>query len=204
MKKFITVISMQPSDKFNAVHYSAQEGDTLLENDIKTHYPILIAIRNTVIKREKIAVNIVVTDNCEYVPKNKDTFMEELNEARDEIGFEYELKEIHTSMKETSDKHLELFEDIIKSIDKDDELYTDVSYGEKPTPMVMMMVLNYAYDLCENTDIKAVIYGAKNHATGTTEVYDVTSLFYMNSVIQKLSSIKPADPLGFIRNVLEA
>ena len=204
MKKFITVIPMQPTDRFNAVHYSAQEGDSLLANNIETRFPIMIAIRNTTDKDEKIAVNIVVTDKHEYVAANKQLFIDELEKAKNEIGFEYELTEIHTSLEENSDKQLALFEGIIASINENDELYVDVTYGAKPTPMVIMLVLNYAYDLCENTDVKAVIYGAMNHAAETTEVYDVTSLFYMNSVIQKLSSIKPADPLEFIRNVLDA
>ena len=196
MKKFITVIPMQPTDRFNAVHYSAHDGDTILANDIETRFPVMILIRNTAVRGETIAVNIVVADNNEYIESNRQLFIVELEKIKNDVGFDYELTEIRTSMEETADKQLALFGSIIASVNENDELYADVTYGAKPTPMVIMMVLNYAYDLCKNTTVESVIYGNDN------EVYEITSLFHINSVVQKMAVIRPADPLGFINNII--
>lgn len=203
MKKFITSIPFQPTDKFEKVRYAAQENDKLLANDIETRYPIIVAIKNSVRKGENISVAIIAANEHQNVGKNKELFCEELDALKANIGFEYELKEIPTTTAETPEKHLELFEEIISIFEENDEIYADITYGTKPTPIVMMMALSYAYEMCSNTDVKAVIYGAKNHVTSKTEIFDESCLFYMNSVIHKMAQTKPSDPLKFIRNILD-
>lgn len=203
MKKFITSIPFQPTNKFEKVRYAAQENDKFLANNIETRYPIIVAIKNSVQKGENISVTIIAANDHQNVEQNKKLLIEELDLMKADIGFEYVLNEIKTITEETPEKHLELFEQIIGIFEEDDEVYADITYGTKPTPIVMMMALSYAYEMCSNTDVKAVIYGAKNHITGKTEIFDESCLFYMNSVIHKMAQTKPSNPLKFIRNILD-
>lgn len=202
MKKFLSFIPTDTTN--NSVHYFIQEGNTLLENDIETHFPIMILIRNNVVSGEIIAVNIIVTDNHKCVEANRQLFIEELEKAKNDIGFDYELTEIHTSMEEISINQLTLFVKIIQKIYENDELYVDITYGTKPTPTIITMVLNH-YDLYNNyslykTPIKAIIYGTMDYAVYTTETYNLIWLLHKNSVIQ-MPMIRHVDPL-FIKNVI--
>ena len=203
MKKFITVIPMQPPEKFKKLHYAAPENDKLLSNNMETRFPIFVAVSNCVKQGENISVTAVITDNHDNVTENMKYFLEELEELRARIGFEYELTELHTSKEETPEKHLALFGDMIGIFKDGDEIYADMTYGTKPTPMVIMMSLSYAYEICSNTDVKAVIYGSKDHSADTGELFDISSMFYINSVIHRMSAAKPSDPLAFIKDIID-
>ena len=210
MKHFISSMTLQPF--LNPVHYNNTESVPMLENSMVTPFPALIPISNLAKGGEKIRVTTIITKDpdgrCAGYYNN---YLEELERLAQENGFQFTADIIEVDYSESSAKQLKLFEDLICNITPDEELIADVTYGNKPTPMVMLMALSYAYRYIDNTSVKAVIYGELDHtkkadrSKGEVQqgnIFDVSSLFYLNSVMTQLASLNPEDPLGFIKGII--
>lgn len=209
MKHFITTISLNP--RLSAIRYNNIENADYLDNDREFTNPVLIPIKNLSEKGEKIRITAIVTNdkdgNCK---KNLNLFKEEAEKLRDEIGFEYDkINEIFVDYAESTDKHMNLFEALINHINDDDELVADITYGNKPTPITIQLALSFAYHYKNNTVIKALTYGEVDHNEKNAEgkfclgyIFDVSALFYMNSIMSEMLSVKPKDPLGFIKTLM--
>ena len=199
MKNYFCTIPQQPEKKLKKTEYENPCGNPVLECTEGVSFPILVLIKNTVSKGEKIRITTVKQEhvNCDT---NEKTFTAELEALKNEVGFEYELETILTPFSETIDDHLGLFGKLIDTIRDDDALYADITFGTKPIPMVFLMMLTYAYRF-RNTFIENIIYGQFNHDTNASSLYDVTALFYMNSTINTMSD--SADPKKFIKAVLD-
>ncbi len=205
MRHFITVIPLQPQASLHALHYGNKEGVKGLDNDFETQFPIIVPMFNSAEKDEEICVTAILTDH-EHARVNLETFKSSLETLSREKGFRYTLETVNAEYSESSDKHMKLFEDLISSFKTGDRITADVTYGNKPTPMVILMALNYAYQFCENTVVDMVVYGEKDFSKPREDtsgfIYDVSSLFYMNSIMTRMSSSKPADPLNFIKTII--
>lgn len=201
MKKYYTTISQQPKEMLRLTAYENPGQNPVLECSTPTHFPIIPLIRNTAKKGEQIKIVAVkpayaTTDYCLSVLKN------ELEAIKAEIEFEYgEIELIDTPISEIIDNHLDLFGKLIKTADDGDRIYADITYGTKPIPMILMMYMNYAYKFFQDISIENVIYGAMDHSSKKSYIYDVSALFYMNSTINSMKNV--ADPEGFIRTIID-
>lgn len=201
MKKFITGIPMLPEGSLHRVSYETEAGETLLRSDIETRFPAMLMIDSSVEKDEKIEIVVIKTEHTN-TENNYKAFLSELDEIKQKKGFEYKITEIQTTLSETPEKQYELLEKIVENLSDGDEVYSDITYGAKPTPIVIMMAMNYAYEYLKNTDVRAMIYGSYNHATGKTSAYDVSSLFYMNSLMNKISGGNHENPLEVMKAII--
>lgn len=207
MKHFITAISLQPKDLSKVIYENIENADHL-DNDKAFTHPILIPIKN-LSKGEKIRVTVIITDN-DSCRRNYDTFSKELKALSEETGFEFgEIEEIQIAYEESSKKHLDCFEKIIESIGENDEIIADLTYGNKPTSIAIQLALTFSYLYETNTVVKALTYGELDHSKKPVDgeprqgfIYDVSALFYMNSIMAEMTSAKPGDPLGFIKALL--
>lgn len=209
MKHFITTISLNRS--LSAINYRNIEGADYLGNDREFTNPVLIPLKNLSEKGEKICITAIATNdkdgNCK---RNLEIFKDEVERLREEIGFEYdEIEEIYVDYAESTAKHLNLFETLIEHIHDGDEIVADITYGNKPTPIALQLALSFAYHYKENTVIKALTYGEVDHNEKNSDgkpylgyIFDVSALFYMNSIMAEMTSVKPQDPLGFIKMLL--
>lgn len=209
MKHFITTISLNRG--LSAINYKNAEGADYLDNDREFTNPVLVPLKNLPANGEKIRVTAIVTNdkdgNCR---RNLEKFKDEVEKLRSELGFEYGgVEEISVDYAESTAKHLDLFEMMIEHIHDGDEIVADITYGNKPTPIAVQLALTFAYHYKENTVIKALTYGEVDHNEKNSAgnfylgyIYDVSALFYMNSVMSEMMSAKPGDPLGFIKRLL--
>lgn len=209
MKHFITTISLNRS--LSAINYRNIEGADYLDNDREFTNPVLVPLKNLSEKGEKICITAIVTNdkdgNCK---RNLEIFKDEVERLREEIGFEYDgIEEISIDYAESTAKHLNLFETMIEHIHDGDEIVADITYGNKPTPIAIQLALSFAYHYKENTVIKALTYGEVDHNEKNSDgkpylgyIFDVSALFYMNSIMAEMTSVKPQDPLGFIKMLL--
>lgn len=204
MKHFITAIPLQPKDKLNALRYENKENAKGLDSDFETEFPIIIPLANTVSNEEEIRITALVTDDPDkHAAVNFETFKERLKALAAEKGFIYTLNTISVSYDESSEKQMNLFENLITSFKHGDRITADVTYGNKPSPMVLLMALSYAYQFCEDTVVDMVVYGARNFGkSGGGFIFDESSLFYMNSIMTRMSAARPADPLSFIKAII--
>ena len=209
MKHFITTISLQLFDDkrpgLQPVLYRNPEKVDFLENDRSFTHPILVPMKNLAEKGEKTRISVILTnDPGGFCKHNYELFMKDLNQLRDEIGFDYgEINEIYVDYAESTAKHLDCFEKIIESINSDELITADVTYGNKPTAIAIQLALTFSYLYRENIAIKAMIYGEVDHSNKKIgSVFDVSALFYMNSLMARMTSVKPKDPLNFIKSLL--
>lgn len=202
MKRFITVIPIQEPEKLKKGIYEPVGDAPLIQKTREVRFPIFIPMENSVTDGERISVIAVMTDH-DRVRTNYDTFKRELAELAEEKCFTYDITEIYTPYAEDTSTHLKLFEELIGTFNDGEELHTCVTYGTKPVPMILMMALTYAYRLCKECIIESIVYGQMNHETKKMQLFDVSSLFYMNSAVNDLADVNAADPLGFIKGMLE-
>lgn len=204
MKKYITAISLQ--NDFTPVVY---EPKFYCKNPYmgETRFPIISLIANKVEAGEEIEI-IPILLQREAVKDNYAVFKKELSDLASEKGFSYKIAEpIYKESGEDVDNILKLFWDLTKVVEDNDELSACITYGTKTVPILLTMALNYAYKIKKNVTISEIVYGQtdfpKNgEANKQSYLYDTTSLFYINSIIEKVSDLKLSNPEETFRMML--
>ena len=190
MKKFLTYISMQPEKALLKVNYSSVDNEEL-DDELEVFFPISKLIKTYAEKEEAIQVICLIEDGNENAKRNMSVLDKEIQAISREEGFSYDIKTIIIPNDETSKTHLNSFMHIIEEIDDGDELYACATYGTKPIPIIEFMALNFAYRIKDDVSIKHVVYGKINRDTdgqiSSGVIYDITSLFFMTQIINKLA-----------------
>lgn len=203
MKHFITAISQQPAKYLKqSVYASADPQNSIITSDRAVSFPILIPLENATENGESIHLTVILPQH-ENVTTNYQTFQKELKEITDTKNLTCEIDEIKIPYSEDVDTHLNMFEHLIEQVRDDDLLYVCLTYGTKPVPMVMQTTLNFAYKLRKNCSIESIVYGQVDHNENKLKIYDVSSLFYLNSVINSMSSINAKNPVEYIKTMLK-
>jgi len=206
-KKFIFTAPFQKEGQLNKVIYQTDEKSLFKYGE--TSFPIIPAINAYVEENDKIEIISIMTDcspKSEDYPnsaKNYGRFKAEIKELAKKNNFKYELVEIATPYNERIQDHLQLYADIISKIGDDEIIYADITYGTKPTPIVLIMALNYAYKLRKNTDIGAVIYGSFDPVTANSYIHDVSPLFFMDAISGTMAQLKLENPGERIKALIE-
>ena len=100
---------------------------------------------------------------------------------------------IEAPYKETSDVVESRFTQIVNKLEDDCMIYADMTYGPKTLTPVLFFALGFAEKFF-NADIANIVYGRilfdknKQTAADTAVLYDVTSLFYLNSLTSVMSA----------------
>ena len=154
-----------------------------------TAYPITIPFENNCSKGDKALILTIVTHTAEknIAEVNYVTFTNQVKELAQKIGVDVDFWEIPVSPAVNHKAPQKLYKSLISVLKDDDEIYADITYGFKYNPIVIFAALNYAYQTKSGVDIQEICYG--NLYDGTPlkqnpkpELFDVTSLFYMNSI----------------------
>ena len=106
---------------------------------------------------------------------------------------------------------LELYGKLIRLCSDDDEIYSCITYGTKPVPMVQMMAMRYAFHVKKNVFIGMIVYG-KGHGKKQNEnaenkvdifdIYDMTSLFYIDDLSEKFSRMGIENPENILSSLI--
>ena len=121
---------------------------------------------------------------------NAGLFQQELDGINSAIGAKISYETIDSEFIETKKNHEKRLRSMLSKIEEGAELFVDITFGPKPLPMVMMCVLNFAEKFFD-ADVRKVVYGKVDfvkHDDGKTypenpELYDVTSLYYLNNLM---------------------
>lgn len=179
-KVFLTSMAMQPVKKYK---YESM----CYPDSLPTAYPITISIENNCNSGDEILLLTIVAhgENRNTAEENYSEYCSQVRELLKDMDVKMEFAEIPVSAKLTADSHRELYKKITGYLRAGDEIYADITYGFKYNSIVVFTALNYAYQSLDDADIKEICYG--NLFTGNKELkpeyYDITSLFYMNSLI---------------------
>lgn len=207
MKRFLAYVSLQPKN-YNAVCYDAQAGDEKLQYG-KTRLPILPVINAVVEEKEQIEVILVSTDmeKSDMVETNETAYTRNLRWTEEELRAWAEKKNVdmritHIRKEDTSSMKelLRLFDMLIGAVDegwtKEDVFYADITFGMKTMTLIMLYVLRYIRAVKKN-EVGYLVYG-QYQQTGVGTLHNVTTLFYMDSIISRLGSMPVADPVGLV------
>lgn len=190
MKKI--VFSNLPMKKeLNKFRYNGDGNDTI-EYDGEVIFPVNLVLAKTMKKGDKVKVVLLSKDDIEGNSAiNAGIFQKELNNINRSIGADIEYVTLATPFEETRGVHETLLRDMVDKLENGAEIIGDVTYGPKPLPIIMFAVMNFAEKFF-SAKIKNIIYGKVDFiddgsGTGKTKpvnpvLYDLTSLYYLNSV----------------------
>jgi hypothetical protein len=129
----------------------------------------------------------------------KECIAEFEKDMRNEI--KVKLIEIEHKLGETQSEHISLFKELISTVPKACEIYTDITYGTKPTPLAVFAALSYINLLRPESSVEQIVYGQADFAAGwdtdkTTgkeymkkaNIYDVTKLFNIISIVEHMNA----------------
>ncbi len=201
MKKFITTIPLQVRGQLREVIYNASDNERLYYNE-ECSFPILCAINGYVEPGEKIGIVTVNIDNNKHENVTADNyalFLRQLDKLAQSKGFSYEIiRNVKKPEDDLRDTLVKTFSELIKCVDDGDRLFACVTYGTKPISTLTVMALHYAYKIKNDIDVCAVVYGGQRFSSETNntvaEIYDVTSLFYIDESIESLARLNIDNP----------
>jgi hypothetical protein len=205
MKK-IVFCNIPMTQKQKAFIYKA-EGNSLLQYNGKVVFPVNSVLAATLKKDDEVTIILLKTEDINGNSKNNvQLYKEELERLNQEIGAEIQYEIIDSPFEETKDVHERLFRQMIGKLSKGSEIIADITYGPKPLPLVMFCTLNFGEKFFE-AKVKQIIYGKvdfmQNEDTGLHEpcnpvIYDVTPLYYLNSLTNSMECRSSTEALQMI------
>lgn len=206
MKKFFTMVSLQHQVGVSGLkqnHYEAV-GNSLLEMEGETCYPIVPAINGYAKEGESIRVFAIIS-NPEYMEDNYKILCEQVDAVCRAKGIlcPNGVEKIIISKEQNVTDHIESFMKLISYTEDDDELFGCLTYGTKVNTITLLMAIQYAYKIKMNASISCLVYGDYNRFDGTTKIYDVTALAQMSEIVSFLAEKKIQDPEKILRMIVE-
>ena len=188
MKKII-FCDIPMKKNMNAMVY-AGTGNTNSNYSKEVMFPINAILAESLKKNDDVRVILLRTlDKAGNSGKNSGLFMQELDAINSEIGAKISYETLDSEFKETKDIHEKRLQNMLDKIEEHTEVYADITYGPKPLPMILMCVLSFAEKFL-NCDVKSVVYGKvdfdDNNKPCNPELYDVTSLYYLNNLTSSM------------------
>ncbi len=205
MKKI--VFSNLPMKKeLNSFKYRV-DGNSTIEYDGEVIFPVNSVLAKTMKKGEKVKIVLLAKNDVEGNSAiNAGLFQKELNDINRNIGADIEYVTLATPFEETRDVHETLLLDMIEKVEKDAEIIGDVTYGPKPLPIIMFSVMNFAEKFF-NCSVKNIVYGKVDFVSGNKTpinpvLYDLTPLYYLNSVTNSLECKSSEEAVKALNSLL--
>ena len=184
---FVTI----PIQEVKAVHYTSVENEAF-EYDGKVMCPIDAVLAKTLKKGDDVKIVQIRTES-DFTECNVKKQIQELENINKSIGANIHYDSVESPFKETSDIVELRFKQLVEKLEDGCEICADMTYGPKTLIPVLFYVLSFAEKFFD-ADIKHVIYGKILHNTkkesvpDTAELYDVTPLYYLNSLTSVMSA----------------
>jgi hypothetical protein len=161
-------------------------GNSTIEFDGEVIFPINGVLARTLNKNDNIKVVLLKKDDINgNSDRNVGEFMRELNLINKDVGAIIDYKVLSTPHDESREIQEKLLKDMVNEFSDDAAVYVDITYGTKSLPIIVFSVLNFAEKFF-NADIKNIVYGKvdfdKNGNPINPELFDMTPLFYLNSI----------------------
>ena len=205
MKKFITVVPLQPEGKLDCYHYGAV-GNPRLEMEEKTSFPILTALQGYVEPGEHSQLIALRTEN-DNARRNFAILEGEVQALCQNRGLEVpEIVVLDIPEDEAVSTHVDTFRKLIDLLGDGDELFGCLTYGTKPLSEVVRIAIQYAYRVKDNTSISGLVYG---HVIRTGErsqwygqVQDETALLRLDEIVRMLADQGVKNPGNVLDTLL--
>lgn len=200
MKKIYTMIGQQ---KLNKNFYGDVNHQLFTKDKTSVYFPITAYLFSIIDDNEKFKVLIVDSFNSSASKQNIKLLNEELNYF---FSKTVTIEIINTNFAYDQKGQISTFKKLYKTFEFNDEIYFDITFGLKPTPMTIFVTCNYAQKFIENVSIKSMIYAHYSFEADDSYVHpiiDITSLFLLNNLIDTLSQMQSSDPTKFIDSIFK-
>ena len=185
------VFSTIPLQVVNPVFYKSTENKAIEYNG-EVRFPINALLAKTLRKDDEVKIVRIVTEG-EFSDNNVKLQKEELDKINETIGAKISYEEVRESFKETSDVVQSRFRQIVGKVTEGCEIYADMTYGPKTLIPVLFYALGFAEKFFD-ADIKNIVYGKvvfnknKESIPEPSELFDVTPLYYLNSLTNVMNA----------------
>lgn len=187
MKKIIFVPVPMQELKSKEIYKIA--GNKNLEYEKATFLPVDGVLTRILRKDDEVKIVRILTEGKDnFALKNAELQRSELDELNKSIGAKIEYKEIVSPFEETEKILFKRFRELLDTLEEKTEIIFDMTFGPKTFVPVMFYVLGFAEKFFD-ANIKHILYSkidfdkkTKKPIHGTGMIYDMTSLFYLNSL----------------------
>ena len=197
MKKIIFAdIPMKEINADRNAQYYARTGNADCTYQGKVIYPINAVLAEKLKSCDDVKVVLLKTvTQSGNSDKNAELFRKELDAINTNIGTHITYETIETDFVETKANHEKRLRAMLSKVEDGAQLYADITFGQKPLPMVLMCVLHFAEKFF-HADVKEIVYGKVDfvrHEDGASypenpELYDITSLYYLNGLVDSMEA----------------
>lgn len=185
------VFATIPMQSVKPALYKSEE-NRAIEYQGEVRFPINALLAKTLKKGDEVKVVQVVTEG-EFSDENVKLHKEELDKINENIGAKITYTEVRERFRETSDIVQSRFRQILGTLENECEIYADMTYGPKTLTPVLYYALGFAEKFFD-ADIKNIVYGRitfnknKESNSNSAELFDVTALYYLNSLTNVMSA----------------
>jgi len=130
-----------------------------------------------------------------YVTIHKNTYMKELREAGNDIGFDFDEPEIIYVEGTKNSNHLKLLQDIVSKVEDEDIIFMDITYGIRSIIISQFLALTYSYKVRRGVSIGMFSYGENFGPNDKPCIYNLNSFFLFNQTINNLGDLSDPEPL---------
>lgn len=200
MKK-IAFMTMTMQQTFDALYYLSEKSKHL--HGGKIYFPLNVVLADNLHKNDELTVCIIkMTDNLTpSLERNFDKYLEryknEIESINKSIGAKIEYTIIDSDFVETRDAFGKRFMDLFDVLSDGVKIYADITFGTKPTSLIIMNVLHFAEKFFD-ADVDSVIYGKTGFIKKedgnsvadpkSAKVCDVTVLYLLNNLTYSMNA----------------
>ena len=202
MKRFLMITPQQPTGNLKKNVYEPVGNSRLTYGE--TSFPIIPTIAAYAEAGETVSL-VTLTYDYEHCKNNLIALKNEIDSLSQTSGITVEVESILVPFDDSTEAALNSFSKLIEHIEESDDLYACLTFGSKPMPLVMMLVLRYATSVIPNTCLECVVYGQidRSQTEPKAKIYDVTALVQLDEIINLLAMQKTPEPASVIKRLLE-
>ena len=218
MKKFFSTLSLTSPSAHKPELYVFDNSCSEMKNNLNAaphRNPIIPFIRHNAEPGETIKLYIIACigdstdgrmilsdnkdwDSQELINRHKERYIEEVEAAKTDIGFNYELEVIYVKGIKNDD-HLKLVQDIVSRVEDNDIIFMDITYGLRTIIISQFLSLTYCYKVRQGVSIGSLSYGQK-YGSVRSRIYNLNAFFLFNQTINNLGDLP--SPELFIDSIL--
>ncbi|MCQ2103417.1 MAG: TM1812 family CRISPR-associated protein [Fibrobacter sp.] len=185
------------------------DGNSEIEYEGNVRFPINAVLAKSLKKGESVKiVKFITKDSKNNYLENSRFFNEELDLLNQGIGANIQYNEIIEEYSEDLRTHENRFRKLINELEDGADILVDITYGQKTLPVLLFSALSFA-EKFYNANIQNIIYGKINYDSdnniidGSQKIYDITSLYYLNTLTASMEAPNGETAKKMIDNFFE-
>ncbi len=189
-KQFIITIPMLPEESLKELEYKSADTPDLPV--VRSRFPGIALLEWNLAKSDNdVKITLVMTDDDNHrSQKNLEIFLQELEKLAERRGIALCVDSIVTlPHNETADKQLESFRKLTDMYQEGADVFCDITFGTKVTPICIFASLAYAEKL-RDAVVKSIIYGKYAHDDGQLgTIYDIRCVYELNMTVNAMTGM---------------